>query len=112
LVRSTGSGFNGTQTATINTEHVLVDDTTHEGHVFDGKIHLNNMASGDSTTITLYEKALSGSTLSITYQATFVGGQSPQVLQILPLTLAKEWKLTLKQTAGTGRAYDWTVYSD
>ncbi len=102
-----------TQTvSTIPHEYTLVDDTTYEGHIFDGKIDLSNMLSGDTVIITLYEKLLSGGALSITYQSTFVDAQSPSILQILSLTVAKEWKLTLNQAAGSGRTYDWTVYSD
>ena len=106
----------GTQTAVIGTEHVLNDNTTNEGGVFDAGIDLGNMVAGDIVEIRLFEKMLAGGTLRRTYYAKYVGvaddepNFKSQVLYIPAVTVKKEWKLTLKQTAGTGRAFDWTIY--
>jgi hypothetical protein len=108
----------GTQTATIGTEHVLKDDTSNEGHVLDAAVDLKNMASGDIVELRIYAKVLSSSTLDRVYYARYCDSQdvissfkSP-VVYVPALTEMKEWELTLKQTAGTGRNFDWTIYTD
>jgi hypothetical protein len=100
----------GTQTATVGTEHTLRDETGNEGEIFDAVIDLGNMAAGDTTEIRLYVKALSSGTLRLLYYSPFSGVQSEPIVYVPALTVMKEWKLTLKQTAGTGRNYDWTIY--
>lgn len=106
----------GTQTCTVNTEHTLRDETANEGEVFDARIDLGNAASSDIFEIRLYEKLLSGGTLRRTYYARYVNSQddeanfSSPIIYVPAVTVAKEWKLTIKQTAGTGRNVDWTIY--
>jgi hypothetical protein len=108
----------GTQTATITTEHVLLDDTTHEGKVYDAMIDMANLTSGDVVEIRLYAKLLVGGTLHRVYYARYGESQDNEnnfkspIVYVPALTVMKEWKLTLKQTVGTGRAFDWTVYTD
>lgn len=108
----------GTQTAVLTTEHVLEDDTASEGKVFDVKIDLGNMVAGDTVEIRVYEKLLSAGTLRRTYYQKYVSTQDDEgalrspIVYVPAMTLAKEWKLTLKQTLGTGRNFDWTIYSD
>lgn len=107
----------GTQTAD-GSEDVLRDDTSNEGKVFDAAIDLNNMASGDAVEIRLYAKLLTSGALHRVYYRKYVDAQDNEpllkspIIYIPAITVAKEWKLTLKQTAGTNRNYDWTIYSD
>jgi hypothetical protein len=106
----------GTQTATIGTEYTLRDETAAEGEVYDAAVDLTNMQSGDALELRLYVKLLSGGTLHRVYYAKFADAQDDEsqlvhpVVYVPAMTVAKEWKLTLKQTAGTGRNYDWTIY--
>ena len=108
----------GTQTATIDTEHTLLDETASEGKVLDALIDLANMVSGDTLELRVYVKALTGGTLRRAYYQKFVGSQDSEAILKSPIiyvpavTATTEWKLTLKQTAGTGRAFDWKVMSD
>jgi hypothetical protein len=108
----------GTQTAVIGTEHVLRDETGNEGKAFDAHIDLGNMVAGDTLELRVYTKAITGGTLRRAYYAKYVDSQDSEpayrspIVYIPALTVAKEWKLTLKQTAGTGRTFDWTIYSD
>jgi hypothetical protein len=108
----------GTQTATVGTEHTLRDETGNEGEVFDAVIDLGNMASGDVVELRVYAKALTGSTLRRVYYQKFNDSQDDEpslqspIVYVPAMTVMKEWKLTLKQTAGTGRNYDWTIYGD
>jgi hypothetical protein len=105
-----------TQPATIGTEHTLRDETGNEGEIFDASIDLGNMVAGDVTEIRVYAKLLTGGTLRRVYYAKYVDAQDDEnnlkslIVYIPAMTVAKEWKLTLKQTAGTGINYDWTIY--
>ncbi len=107
----------GTQTAVINTEHTLRDETANEGQVFDAIIDLGNMVPGDTVEIRVYAKALGTGTLRRVYYAKYVNAQDDEpnlkspVVYVPAVTVMKEWKLTLKQTAGTGRNFDWTIYN-
>lgn len=108
----------GTQTAVVSpsTEHTLLDETGNEGEVFDAAIDLGNLTVGETCEIRLYEKLLSGGTARRTYYAKYVGGQNDEgnfksaILYVPAKTVMKEWKLTLQQTGGTGRAFDWAIY--
>jgi hypothetical protein len=110
--------LSGTQAAVIGTEHVLKDDTSNEGHVLDAAVDLSNLASGDIVELRVYAKLLSGGTLHRAYYARFSDSQDVTssyknlVIYIPAMTEMKEWELTLKQTAGTGRNFDWTIYTD
>ena len=108
----------GTQTAVITTEHVLRDEVASEGKVLDAFIDLGNMVAGDYTEIRVYTKVLSGGTLRRIYYQKFVGAQDDEptgrspIVYIPGITATTEYKITLKQTAGTGRNYDWKIISD
>ena len=101
----------GTQASVIGTEHTLYDLTTNEGQVVDGLVDLGNMASGDTTEIRLYMKVRSAGTLRQIYYKSYSGAQSSPIIYVPSITQAKEWRLTLKQTAGVSRNYDWAVYA-
>jgi hypothetical protein len=112
------SGASGTISATVGTEVTVTDQTGSQGHVLDAFLDLRNMASGDTVEIRLYVMALASGTLSRAYYQRFVNAQdditnykSP-LLYIPAMTATTEWKLTLKQTAGTARNFDYAVYTD
>jgi hypothetical protein len=98
----------GTQTATINTEHTLYNPTTNKW--FSGYIDLTNMASGDTTILTVYVITKTAGSYITYYQATYSGAQTYPLIYFPPLPSDIGYKLTLKQTVGTGRSYDWRVY--
>jgi hypothetical protein len=102
---------NGTQTATINTEHTLADLTTQK--TFIAKVSISAMQAGDILELRIYDKVLTGGALEVAFFAQFFDvptvGNAIQIS--IPVPSLWEWKLTLKQTAGTGRAFPWTVQS-
>jgi hypothetical protein len=98
----------GTQTATINTEHTLYNPTTSK--FFTGYVDLTNMATGDITEIRIYVIVKSAGSYIQYYKATYTDNQSDDLVYLPTLPSDIGWKLTLKQTTGTGRAYDWRVY--
>lgn len=105
----------GTQTATIGTEHTLLNVST--AGTFTLHVDLNAMAAGDTVTLRIYQKVLSGGTGRVAYAATFSNAcPLDNIVQIsVPisneLTGTTALTFTLTQTTGTGRAFPWKVLS-
>lgn len=100
---------NGTQTATINTEHSL--STRTDGKTYVLLVDLNNMVAGDILELRIKVKVLSGSTARVYTLATYVGAQPEPNIISVPVPAVHSVEFTLKQTAGTGRNFDWSVVS-
>ncbi|MGA8550321.1 MAG: hypothetical protein WB678_08795 [Stellaceae bacterium] len=95
---------------TIGTETPLAAATSlSQGGTFLPQVDLSNMADGDVTEIRVYNQANSSSTLVEEICLSFANGQTDLMppLPAVPATIG--WKLTIKQTAGTARAYQWSV---
>ena len=97
----------GTQTATVNTEHTLRTTTTSGTYVL--VVNTTNMANGDVLELRIYTKPLSGSTSVVAYVAIYSNVQASVVKYSVPVPANNECKVTLKQTAGTGRSYEWVL---
>jgi hypothetical protein len=103
----------GTQTAVISTEHTLLDIAVAGSFVFE--VDANAMASGDTLELRIYKKVLSGGTLRVAYMTSYTGAQSADDIYKISvpfsndLVEAASCRCTLKQTAGTGRAFPWKV---
>ncbi|SRR6266496_5686980 len=99
----------GTQTAVIGTEHTLNNPTGSKW--YSAYVDLTNMASGDNTELRVYVLVKVAGSYTQYYIHTYTDSQSPNMLvYVPPFPSDLGYKLTLKQTAGTGRAYDWRVY--
>ena len=96
----------GTQTATIGTEHTLSTQTTAD--VFVLAVNVTNMASGDTLELRAKTKVLTGGAAALAVLQTLTGAQTEKVVW---LEVPSEWscEFTLKQTAGTGRSYEWSI---
>lgn len=97
----------GTQTATVSTEHTLATDTS--GKVAVLAVDLGNLVNGETVELRLYTKVLSTSTERQAYFATFSHVQGSPNVYSVPIPANISVKATLKQTAGTGRAFDWSL---
>lgn len=110
----------GTQTATINTEHTLGSAaTTNATYIL--KVQTKNMANGDVLELRAYTKVLSGDTTNtMIYSATYANLQGDGAASgssasgdVIKMSVAIPSDIsitfTLKQTAGTGRSYDWVI---
>jgi len=103
----------GTQTATVGTEHTLLDVAV--AGTFTLHVDAVNMAAGDVLELRIYQMVLTGGTRRVAYFEDFSGVQPvDDVIKIsVPisneLTDAGALRFTLKQTAGTGRAFPWKV---
>lgn len=110
---------NGTQTATIGTEHTL--NTQTDSGVYIVGVNLKNMVAGDALQLRAYTKILTGDAQSwLAYEAEFanaegdgaaVGSSAEGEVLAFSVPIASPFSLTftLKQTAGTGRSFDWRV---
>src|ERR1051326_6372573 len=98
----------GTLTAD-GTEQDMADLTANK--YYSAHVDLQNMADGDTTTLRLYIKVLSTSTAALYWTETYIDTQTGiKVIFVPPQPSTQEWHLTLEQSAGTNRDYDWAVY--
>jgi hypothetical protein len=103
----------GTQTAVISTEHTLSAPSVAQTRFL--TVNLKNMAAGDIVELRVYDKTLTGDTITVgsattmLYLATYQGPVSQPVVQSPFIPVAYAATFTLKQTSGTGRSYDWHV---
>jgi hypothetical protein len=103
-VSSVGSG---TQTATVTTEHTLDTETSPGVYVL--VVDTANMVNGDILELRLKTKDKSGGDSRLAYLATFAHVQICPHKYSIPVPVDTEIIATLKQTAGTGRNYDWNL---
>jgi len=99
----------GTQTAVISTEHTL--STLSTSKTFLLMADLAAMVNGDVTELRIKTKILSGGTTREIFSAVYSHIQGVPIVMSIPVPSDQEFVATLKQTAGTGRAYPWKVLS-
>lgn len=100
---------NGSQTAVISTEHTL-DTITTSGSFVIG-IDANALAIGDVLVLRVKVKVRSVGTTRLAYEATYAHVQGEPVIVSIPVASTNEIVFTLEQTAGTGRAFPWEIWS-
>ncbi len=90
-------------------EQTLLSTTTLG--TFQANVGLANMQAGDTVVVRIKTKVLSTGTLRTVYEETFSDAQAaPNLIQIgVPVPSGYEFALTLEQTGGTNRNYDWRV---
>lgn len=110
---SVTASASGTQTASISTEHQLAD--TAAAGVYTFHVDTNAMVAGDTLELRVYQMVLTGGTSRVAYMQTFSGAQpADDKIKISEpigneLTDSTSLRFSLKQTAGTGRAFPWKV---
>lgn len=107
----------GTQVASIGTEHTLLDVAVAGTFTF--HVDANAMAAADTTELRIYQILNTGGTRRVCYYQSYTGAQTDETTKGGPikvsvpisndLTDAGSLRFTIKQTAGTGRSYDWKV---
>jgi hypothetical protein len=102
----------GSQTATINTEHTLGSAITTAG-IYQYLVDIANLAAGDIVELRIYGKVRSSDTERLMFGPVTYGPIPPSVdIAVSPAVVtAASFKATLKQVAGTGRAFPWAIYS-
>lgn len=107
----------GTQTATIGTEHTLYD-TSAASRRLQLSVDTSAMLAGDSLELRVYKMALTGGTRRVVWFGRYTGAQpTSEVMKVArristALSDSGALRFTLLQVAGTGRAYPWTVDHD
>jgi hypothetical protein len=76
----------------------------------EGWIDLANMASGDAVTIKIYTKMKSGGTYRLYDSGDYSDVQAKPALHTIELPTTYGIKITLQQTAGTYKTYDYTFF--
>lgn len=101
---------NGTQSATLDTEHTLGAAVT-TGKTCVLVVDCTNMANGDVVVLRAKVKTLTGSTEALAYAVTYAHVQAEPVKISIPVPALYSVKFTLEQTDGTGRSFDWSIVS-
>lgn len=97
-------------TTTDGTEQVLASSTSVTGGSFVFLIDTTNMVDGDAIELRVFSNANSAAYM-LAYFASFAGAQT-DVLKtslVVPVESTGRYKVSLKRTAGTDRAYQWKV---
>jgi hypothetical protein len=96
----------GTQTAVISTEHVLDAPTTVATYVL--SVDCVNLTLGDLVELRCYDM-VDGTNYRQMWKGSFQHAQINNAKVSPPIAVTTQAKFTLKQTAGTGRAFPWSV---
>lgn len=96
----------GSQTATIGTEHSLSTPTTNATYVL--SVDTVNLAPGDLVELRCYDM-VDGVNYRQMWKGTYQHAQINNAKASPPLSVTTQAKFTLKQVAGTGRAFPWSV---
>lgn len=72
-------------------------------------VDTNAMVNGDVLELRVKTKAKFGSTSRVAYFGTYSNAQTELNKYCVPVPSDVEIVFTLKQTAGTGRAFDWNI---
>lgn len=96
----------GSQTAVIGTEHILASPTTNATYVL--SIDTVNLALGDLVELRCYDM-VDGTNYRQMWKATYQHAQINNAKPSPPIAVTTQAKFTLKQTAGTGRVFPWSV---
>ena len=105
----------GTQTATVTTEHTLLD--VAGAGTFTLHVDTVNMVAGDVLELRIYQMVLTGGTRRVAYFQAFHDAQTADDLIKISVPISNELtdagalRFTLKQTFGTSRNFPWKVLS-
>jgi hypothetical protein len=99
----------GTQTPTVGTEATLTTQTTNSTFVY--YVDTTNLANGDTVELRVYTIVLSGGASDLVWKGTYSNVQLIPVAQSPFVASDQSIKVTLKQTAGTARAFPWKLLS-
>lgn len=100
----------GSQTAVISTEHTLATVTAAGVYIL--SVDASALTGSDVLELRIYGKARTGDTERLLHRGTY-GPTSLAIplIQSIPVVSPHHLRATLKQIAGTGRAYPWALYS-
>lgn len=100
------------QTATIGTEHTLA--TVTDAGIYVLRTYLTNLAAGDIVELRIYTKGRNAIDPEGVIHGPAMYGPIPpdqKYVDSVPIMTTGHFKATLKQVAGTGRAFPWVILS-
>jgi hypothetical protein len=103
----------GTQSATVTTEHTLLD--VDAAGTYTLHVDTVNMVAGDGLELRIYQMVLTGGTRRVAYIVAYQGVQPTDDLIKISVPISNELtdsgalRFTLKQTTGTSRNFPWKV---
>lgn len=101
----------GTQTSVVTTEHTLA--TVTDPGVYINAVDLANLTGTDVVEICIYKKVRSSGTERLFFKGTYGPGAplACPAIESIPVVSPHYMRLTLKQTVGSARDYDWAIYN-
>lgn len=99
----------GTQTAVVGTEHSLGVITGTKSYML--VVDVGVMVNGDEVELRVKGKVLAAGTRKLIDLVVFQHAQPEPVTVFGPYPAGVDIEFSVKQTAGTGRAFDWAVWS-
>lgn len=99
----------GTQAATIGTEHSLAVVTPAKSVML--VADLSAMLNGDEVELRAKTKVLVAGSRKLLDFAVFQHAQPEAVMVFGPYPAGVDMEFSLKQTTGTGRSFDWAIWS-
>jgi hypothetical protein len=113
MAESPTAAANGTETPTVGTEATLFQSSS--AGVFSFHVDTVNMAAGDVLQLRIYQMILTGGTTRVAYFQQYTDAQAANDLIKISVPIANDISdtgaitCTLKQTAGTARAFPYKV---
>lgn len=98
----------GSQTAVINTLHTLGSEETADGY-YQLLVDVSTLANGDILELTAELKVKTAGTARVCAMAAFRDVQTEAAVFSVPIPNIYGLTFKLKQTAGTGRTFDWSI---
>lgn len=99
---------NGSQAATISTNHTLGSEETTDAY-YQLVVDVSVMQAGDVLELSAELKVKTGGTARVCALATYRDVQTEAATFSVPIPNIYGLTFKLKQTAGTGRTYDWSI---
>lgn len=97
----------GSQLAVITTEHTLATVTAAGNYLL--KVDSSAMALGDTLELRIKSKVRSTGTTRLMDMGVYTNVQDSAIKVSIPDSSVNEVVVTLKQTTGTGRTFDWAL---
>lgn len=95
----------GTQACTIGTEHTLDTETTNG--TFQLTVDMDPMVNGDVVEVRIYKTI--NSVERLVWSLGYNHLQGEVIKEFPPISSTVSCRFTIKQTAGTGRTFAWTL---
>lgn len=99
----------GVQTSVIGTKHVLTTITADNAGVYCLMLDATPLSFGDYLELTIEVKVGSNTTLVQAYYQSYAHVQADPAKISVPIPMPFGGTFSLKQTAGTGRTFSWSL---